>query len=70
MKLAKQIRAARKRAGLSQSEAARQWGVSIRTLQQWEQARSEPMGLAKTKLQEILGSTKRRPSKKSSGRKE
>jgi putative transcriptional regulator len=38
----------RKRAGLSQAEFARLMGVSVRTLQEWEQGRRSPSGAAKT----------------------
>lgn len=41
---------ARNRVGLSQSEFARLLGVSVRTLQDWEQGRREPSGAAKTLL--------------------
>jgi putative transcriptional regulator len=44
MTIAEQIKTARQRAGLSQAQAARAWGVSLRTLQEWEQGRSEPRG--------------------------
>jgi putative transcriptional regulator len=39
---------ARSATGLSQSQFARLLGVSVRTLQQWEQGRREPRGAAKT----------------------
>jgi len=39
---------ARRAVALSQSEFARLLGVSVRTLQQWEQGRREPRGAAKT----------------------
>jgi len=41
---------ARAKVGLSQSEFARLLGVSVRTLQDWEQGRREPSGAAKTLL--------------------
>lgn len=41
---------ARSRVGLSQAEFARLLGVSVRTLQDWEQGRREPSGAAKTLL--------------------
>ena len=41
---------AREKAGLSQSEFAELLGVSVRTLQDWEQGRREPSGAAKTLL--------------------
>lgn len=38
----------RERVGLSQSEFARLLGVSVRTLQEWEQGRRAPSGAART----------------------
>ena len=43
---------ARKKSGLSQIEFAKLLGVSVRTLQEWEQGRRKPSGAAK-KLIEI-----------------
>ena len=40
----------RRRTGLSQSEFARLLGVSVRTLQEWEQGRRAPSGPARTLL--------------------
>ncbi len=40
----------RAKVGLSQSEFARLLGVSIRTLQEWEQGRRTPSGPARTLL--------------------
>ena len=41
---------ARKKAGLSQSQFATLLGVSLRTLQGWEQGRKQPSGAARTLL--------------------
>lgn len=41
---------ARNRVGLSQGEFANLLGVSVRTVQDWEQGRREPSGAAKTLL--------------------
>jgi putative transcriptional regulator len=40
----------RERTGLSQAEFARLLGVSVRTLQEWEQGRRAPSGAARTLL--------------------
>ena len=40
----------RERTGLSQSRFAQLLGVSLRTLQEWEQGRREPSGAARTLL--------------------
>ena len=40
----------RARVGLSQKEFARLLGVSVRTLQEWEQGRRAPSGAARTLL--------------------
>ena len=42
---------ARKKSGLSQSAFAKLLGVSIRTLQDWEQGRRTPSGAAKTLIE-------------------
>ena len=41
---------ARKKRGLSQSQFAALMGVSVRTLQGWEQGRKQPSGAARTLL--------------------
>lgn len=54
---AKMVKAWRERKGLSQSEAAEELGLpSKRTLQNWEIARTRPVGLAYGILQKILHS--------------
>ena len=44
------IIAARQRSGLSQARFAALLGVSVRTLQEWEQGRHQPSGAARTLL--------------------
>ncbi len=41
---------ARAKVGMSQSQFAALMGVSVRTLQNWEQGRTQPSGAAKTLL--------------------
>ena len=41
---------ARQKAGLSQAEFAKLLGVSLRTLQEWEQGRRQPSGAAQSLL--------------------
>lgn len=47
------IIAARNAAGLSQARFASLLGVSVRTLQEWEQGRRQPSGAAKTLLRVV-----------------
>ena len=42
------VTAARMKSGLSQADFARLLGVSVRTLQDWEQGRRQPSGAART----------------------
>jgi putative transcriptional regulator len=44
------VSAVREKTGLSQAEFARLLGVSVRTLQEWEQGRRAPSGAARTLL--------------------
>ena len=48
-----QLMALRTQSGLSQSEFARATGVSVRTLQEWEQGRKIPSGAAQSLLKLI-----------------
>jgi len=48
-----QLLSARTQAGLSQAEFARATGVSVRTLQEWEQGRKVPSGAAQALLKLI-----------------
>ena len=55
IELPEQLRAWRKRYKLSQSTAAIKLRMSKRTLQEWEQARAEPRGLALEGLRAKIG---------------
>jgi DNA-binding transcriptional regulator YiaG len=50
----KRIKAARKKANLSQSKAAQKWGFAKGTLCGWEIDRFVPMGLYREKLEAVL----------------
>ncbi|MBW7896502.1 MAG: helix-turn-helix domain-containing protein [Opitutaceae bacterium] len=54
MSLAQRIAAARKKLGISQSEAAQKWGLSVRTLQNWEIGHRQPRGFARAQLEILL----------------
>ncbi len=47
------VKGLRERIGLTQSDFSRMIGVSIRTLQNWEQGRREPEGPAKALLRVV-----------------
>jgi putative transcriptional regulator len=53
------LKAARQKEGLSQSEAAQKWGISKRTLQEWEQGRFEPRGLYRAHIETVLSKIER-----------
>lgn len=48
--ISKKLKSWRQRLKLSQSQAAAKIGVPVRTLQEWEQDRQSPRGLARTAL--------------------
>lgn len=48
-----QLMAARSQSGMSQAQFARATGVSVRTLQEWEQGRKVPSGAAQSLLKLI-----------------
>ncbi len=50
----RRLRAWRERNNLSQSEAALKLQISKRTLQEWEQARAAPRGLARTAVEKTI----------------
>lgn len=59
--LPSQIKAARVRLGLSQSQAAKAWGTNIRNIQNWEQGIKVPESRTLLRLLPIL-SAPRKPS--------
>lgn len=58
------IIAARNERGLSQSQAAKEWKIPLRTLQDWEQVRSRPSAKHIEKLLPLLTSGSRTKRKK------
>ena len=50
----RRLRAWRERNNLSQSEAALKLQISKRTLQEWEQGRATPRGLARTAIEKAI----------------
>jgi DNA-binding transcriptional regulator YiaG len=52
--LSDELRAWRHKHNLSQSEAALKLQISKRTLQEWEQERAAPEGLARAAIQKIV----------------
>lgn len=58
MTFPQQLKRARKRLRLSQSELAQRLGMSLRTLQEWEQGRQEPAPMMRGLVAEKLGKVK------------
>jgi len=54
MDIADKIKLTREKLNLSQSQAAKAWGISVHTLQSWEQRQRAPRGLALRQLESIL----------------
>ena len=51
---AKRMKAAREKLGISQAQAAKEWGFDLGTLQAWEQEYRNPAGLYREKLEGVL----------------
>jgi DNA-binding transcriptional regulator YiaG len=56
MQFRNRVKRARRRLGLSQSEAAREWGISVKTLQGWEREKfsHEPRGFIRAHIERVL----------------
>lgn len=54
MTLPEQLKNWRTTKGYSQAQAAKKLGISVRTLQQWEQGARKPQGLALVTLNQIF----------------
>lgn len=61
VELKEKLKAKRAELGLTQVQAAKEWGIPAMTLSQWEQGRRTPRGLALRQLEQIL-SQPRQPS--------
>ena len=48
------MKAAREKLGISQAQAAREWGFDLGTFRAWEQEYRKPAGLYREKLEAIL----------------
>lgn len=53
--IADRLREARTKLNLTQEQAAKTWGVSLGTLRDWEQERTQPRGKALKRITEVLG---------------
>ncbi|HEY5705335.1 MAG TPA: helix-turn-helix transcriptional regulator [Terrimicrobiaceae bacterium] len=56
---AQRIASALKSAGLTQAQASEKWGINRRTLEDWKQGRSEPHGLYRERIEQILSAIER-----------
>ena len=52
--LARKLKAAREKHGLSQTQASKAWGIPLHTLTKWEQDQHTPRGFALTAIIEKL----------------
>jgi len=52
--LRNKLKAARQKTGLSQSQAAKAWGIPLRTLISWENDQYTPQGFALKAIMEML----------------
>jgi DNA-binding transcriptional regulator YiaG len=54
MSIGQDIEKYRSKSKFSQADLAKQWGISVRTLQNWEQGHREPRGAARRFVEGIL----------------
>lgn len=54
VKISLRIKEARKKLGLTQSQAAEAWGFNFGTIRAWEEERRNPFGLYREKLEKTL----------------
>ena len=52
--LRNKLKAAREKTGLSQSKAAKAWGIPLRTLISWENDQATPRGFALKAITDLL----------------
>lgn len=52
--LRNQLKMARQKTGLSQSQAAKAWGIPLRTLISWENDQATPRGFALKAISDLL----------------
>lgn len=52
--LRNKLKEAREKTGLSQSQAAKAWGIPLRTLISWENNQRTPQGFALKSIMELL----------------
>lgn len=67
--LRRKLKAAREKLALSQSQAAKEWGIPLRTLQNWEGDHQTPRGLALAALEKLLDAILSSPPKKAAPKK-
>ena len=67
--LRRKLKAAREKLGLSQSQAAKVWGIPVGTLQNWENDKRTPQGLALTAINNLLDGILSPPAKKAAPKK-
>jgi DNA-binding transcriptional regulator YiaG len=62
--LRRKLKAARGKLGLSQSQAAKEWSIPLRTLINWENDHQTPRGLSLTAITNLLDGILDEPKKR------